>query len=93
MFCHASEPFPIDRSFLGSDNGGADRVAGYVYGGTGHIKQPVDSHDEADSFDRQADRGKHHRKGDQPHPGHACCADGSKRRGRNDIFDFSKTAG
>ncbi len=35
-------------------NGGADRIASDVDGGTGHIKNTVDTHDKADGFHRKS---------------------------------------
>ena len=41
-------------------NGGADRIASDVDGGTGHIKNTVDTHDKADGFHRKSHGVKDH---------------------------------
>ena len=66
-----------------SHDGGADRVTGDVDGGTRHIKDTVDAHDEADTGNRQADRVKYHGERNQTDRRNAGGADGGERCGRD----------
>ena len=66
------------------DEQGAGGVAGDVQGRTAHIEQLVDTGNDGDTFDRQADLRQDHRQHDHARAGDTCGTDGSEGRGQND---------
>ena len=73
----------IERAVLMCNDRGADRVAGNVDRSSRHIKNTVDTHDQADAGNRQADRIEYHRERDQADRRNACGADGCESRRRD----------
>ena len=66
------------------DEQGAGGVAGDVQSRTAHIEQLVDTGNDGDTFDRQADLRQDHRQHDHASAGDTRGTDGSERRGQND---------
>ena len=74
----------IKRLVLVCDDRRADGIAGDVYGGSGHIKDTVDTHDQPDRLDRKTDRVEYHCQGDKSDARDACCSDRGESRGADD---------
>ena len=66
------------------DEQGAGGVAGDVQGRTAHIEQLIDTRDDGDTFDGEADLRQNHRQHDHASAGDAGRADGGEGRGQND---------
>ena len=68
----------IERAILMCNDRGADRVAGNVDRSSRHIKNTVDTHDQADAGNRQTDRIEYHCQCNQTNRRHACGTDGRR---------------